>query len=286
MKTFILISLSIVSCFTSHAQSTDSLKRKWKISEATLLLGSTRGGIAQLSMEDYQQIVPESLLLKDAIVSASGSQKPHGFGNTTGASSINVGLTPKSGVGILRLGLLYQGRGATSYYWHETSQTGLFDTLTSSATGETFLIDSTRSETYFADTRMEHVGLDVSMVFNTHYQRLNFFGGLGISGSASLNSKTFISHVAMTEFEQDYATYTLQQNNVVETEIFKLKSTFQGQIYIPMGIDLTLGKKRPIFAHSALHLEFRPSLRFQQLANSRVQASVVSSSFLGLKYRL
>jgi|GEM_PF-5454992 len=116
MKTHFFTALIIVSSLSAQSQTTDSLKRKWKISEATLLLGSTRGGIAQLSIEDYQQIVPESLLLKDAIVPASGSQKPHGFANTTGASSINVGLTPKSGVGILRLGFLYQGRGATSYY--------------------------------------------------------------------------------------------------------------------------------------------------------------------------
>jgi len=193
-------------------------------------------------------------------------------------------LTSKDGKGTLRLGFLYQGQGSTAFYMNETAQTGLFDTLTSSATGETCLIDSTRRETYFMDTRMEHIGLDVSMVYSTHYLRLNFFGGFGLTGSASLNSRTMVSHVAITEFDQDYDTYTLQQNDVIETEIIKHKSTFQGLIYIPVGIDLTLGKKRPILAHTSLHLELRPSLKLQQLPDNSVHTSIVSSSFLGFKY--
>jgi hypothetical protein len=286
MKTYFLTALSILCNLTLSAQTADSLKRKLRITEATLIIGSSGRSVSHLSLEDYRLMIPSSVILDNAVITSSGDPINKVFGPSVSTVGMNLGLCPKSGTGTVRLGVLYQGAGMVSSFYHETLNSGTFDTLTSAATGETFMVDSTRRETYFVDTRMEHIGLDVSMVFNTHYQRLNFFGGFGISGSASLNSKTFVSHVAMTEFEQDYATYTLQQNNVFETEIFKHKSTFQGQLYIPMGIDLTLGKKRPVFTHTSLHLELRPALKLQQIPNSSLQASVVSSSFLGLKYRL
>lgn len=286
MKIYFLIALSIASSLSVSAQRSDSLKRKLRIAEATLIIGSSGRSVSHLSLEDYRLMIPSSVILQNEVIASSGDpingvfgpSVNSFFGSSVSTVGMNLGLTPKSCTGTVRLGVLYQGAEMVSSFFQETLSSGTFDTIT--------MVDSTRRETYFLDTRMEHLGIDVSMVYSTHYQRLNFFGGLGISGSASLNSKTFVIHVATTEFEQDNDTYTLQQNNVFETEIFEHKSTFQGQIYIPMGIDLTLGKKRPIFAHTCLHLEFRPTLRFQQLTNSGVKASVVSSSFLGLKYRL
>jgi hypothetical protein len=98
----------------------------------------------------------------------------------------------------------------------------------------------------------------------------------------SINSRTFISHVVETTYGQEYDLSNIQ----LEGEVFKNKSAFSSSIYIPLGIDFTLGKKRPLLAKTSLLAEFRPAFYLQQMPDSKFRSSVSSSALFGLKYSL
>jgi hypothetical protein len=53
-----------------------------------------------------------------------------------------------------------------------------------------------------------------------------------------------------------------------------------------LGIDFTLGKKRPLLAKTSLLAEFRPAFYLQQMPDSKFRSSVSSSALFGLKYSL
>jgi hypothetical protein len=72
----------------------------------------------------------------------------------------------------------------------------------------------------------------------------------------------------------------------IEGEVFKNKSAFSTSIYIPIGIDFTLGKKRPLLAKTSLHAEFRPALYMQQMPDSKFRSSVSRTALFGLKYSI
>ena len=287
MKTQFLTLTLIVFCASAQAQTKDSISRNWRIVEASISLGTTNRLDQELSSDDFKSFNPTSLIIQQIPSTFNNASGFFGPGKlTTSAVALNLGINKKDCSSIIRLGVLYQGSSSVGHVFSHTESTGVFDTLTSSATGETFYVDSTRSETYSFDLRNENLGFDGSVIYPTHYKRLNFFGGVGISALYSVHSQTFISHIIRTDFGQDYSNLWLQQNDVMESEAIKNKNVINMSVYVPIGIDFTLGKKRPLLAKTSLHAEFRPAFYMQQMPDSKVISSVSSSALFGLKYSI
>jgi len=281
MKTQFLTLTLIVFCASAQAQTKDSISRNWRIVEANLLFGSTNRLNQELSPNDFKHYYTTSTILQNVPSNINNE----GSGNYMLPSStlgLNIGIKKTGKPSLFRLGVLYQGMGTTGAFYSHSESSGAFDTLTSSATGQTFYVDSTRTETYLMDIRNENLGLDAAVIYSTDYKRLNFFGGIGLNVMCSINSRTFISHVVETTYGQEYDLLNIQ----LEGEVFKNKSAFSTSIYIPLGIDFTLGKKRPLLAKTSLHAEFRPAFYLQQMPDSKFRSSVSSSALFGLKYSL
>ena len=274
MKTQFLTLILIVFCTQAQAQTKDSISRNWRIVEASVSFGTTNRLDQELSKNDFQCYHP-----------TFNNENPflHGFQMLPSSTlALNLGVKKKGKPAMFRLGVLYQGMGPFGTFYSHSESTGAYDTLTSSATGQTFYVDSTRHETYMMDIRNENLGLDVAVTYSTNYKRLNFFAGIGLNALFSINSRTFIGHTIERTYGQENSMISLQ----IEGEVFKNKSAFSTSIYIPIGIDFTLGKKRPLLAKTSLHAEFRPALYMQQMPDSKFRSSVSRTALFGLKYSI
>ena len=284
MKTQFLTLTLIVFCASAQAQTKDSISRNWRIVEASVSFGTTNRLDQELSKNDFQRYHPTSTIIEN-IPANFNNENPflHGFQMLPSSTlALNLGVKKKGKPAMFRLGVLYQGMGPFGTFYSHSESTGAYDTLTSSATGQTFYLDSTRHETYMIDIRNENLGLDVAVTYSTNYKRLNFFAGIGLNALFSINSRTFIGHTIERTYGQENSMISLQ----IEGEVFKNKSAFSTSIYIPIGIDFTLGKKRPLLAKTSLHAEFRPALYMQQMPDSKFRSSVSRTALFGLKYSI
>lgn len=107
------------------------------------------------------------------------------------------------------------------------------------------------------DHRTSNLQLDVSFLWSTNFEaRFQVYGGVGLGAGFSFNAETSVS-----VFENSYTYYRDYDYyyGPTESERFRNKSGFSGNIYLPLGLDWRLGKKG---FWESIHIvsEFRPAL--------------------------
>lgn len=290
---FAIILLTVYSSVFGQKQQLKTVKRisihDFYIKTGFFSEHNTNGTLA-----DFKTLAPQSVLLNNNMTDFSQSV---GF-SITGNSmlSIMLGLqfsdkqkTIYKANPLLRLGISYfSGTTLTGGSYKEDRKP--YDTLTSTQTGQTVYIDSVTSKNYSVNYSSEQLRFDGSLIFRTNPEdRWSIFTGIGITAGLSINANTDIYYSNYGRTETLYAngstssSYNYSGYNNSKTEKFKNKSNFGSSIYIPMGIDFKIGKKREFWKRTHLFYELRPGINIASIPELRTIINASLQHGLGLR---
>ena len=206
------------------------------------------------------------------------------------------------------IGLQFRNKDKTAYKTNPTLRIGIFagagvnlntsfsnetrtpaDTLVSAATGESFYLDSVKSEYVDISYRSQQLKLDVSLVLNIHPQkRWSYFYGLGCNAGFSSTS---------------YIDFRKNESSRIDGEIFgsplydysggsgfseriPQQTNFGFSIYAPLGINFRVGKKNGKWEHIFIYYEMRPTINITSIPNLYVITSSALQQGLGMRFNL
>jgi hypothetical protein len=250
-----------------------------QLSEAQVMIGSNLSIVETFSLSDFNKLAPgSSILAKDY----TGFSSDYYTGTYTNPSYTGLlGFTFKNKPNpLLRLGLGYStrtlGTGSSSRYdsFH-------YDTLTSTQTGEQIFLDSTHLQNMYGGYQSSYLSLDASLIFRTKpAARWSIYGGIGVNVGMAFNN-----YVDIHFLDEHYAPNTnySQSNWTHEHERFNQKTHVASTVYIPMGLDFRLGKKREFLNRLHLFVETRPSMTITAIPSLKTQLTPNITSSLGLR---
>lgn len=261
------------------------------IDDVTVLTGFSGEASFPVSFSDFEKLAPQSDLMRgdysDYRASRS-STNPYG-----GALSILMGLRFRGSDGEsyrsnprLRLGVSYMSSNMLSQTYFKTTRTP-YDTLTSSATGDMIFIDSVNNQYLQMDYNYRQLRLDASLIFSTNpASRWSLYGGLGVSSGLSVNASTDIS---FSEYDQTDGQYRYfdgrYRDGEYVSESFRNETSFATMVYVPMGVDFRLGKKRAFWKQLHLCYELRPMVHFTNIPELGSFSNVGVNSMFGLRVK-
>ena len=190
---------------------------------------------------------------------------------------------------LLRVGISYiSGTTLTGGLFDEVRKP--YDTLTSSQTGQTVYIDSINTKNYSMSYTSEQLRLDGSLIFRTNPEsRWSIFTGMGITAGVSFNANTNIYYNSNGKAEARYAngnsfsSYGYSSSANIKTEKFRNKTNIGLSIYIPLGIDFRIGKKREFWKRTHLFYELRPGINVTSIPELRPITTASVQHGLGLR---
>lgn len=273
--------LGVVIFSNSNAQEKTPRVR---ISEFHLQTGFQYYPAQTTSLEDFQKLAPNSVLLKEDLPSYNSFGYYNGRGNF---SSVQLGLTFKNHPNaLLRVGLSNMGVSGLQKSYSKQDHFP-YDTLTSSATGEQTFIDSVSSQSYFMNHSSRQIRLDAALIFRTDASaRWSLFAGIGASLGVNYNATTYISYYRNNYINNQNGNsyYNGYSNNGSEkTETFTTKNYLTTTAYIPMGVDFRIGKNQAFWKRLHLYYEIKPSISMTQIPALRTITTVNMTQALGLK---
>lgn len=143
-----------------------------------------------ISLDDFRKLAQESGLLKNDLSgfrSNSGNYYYYGShtGETTISGMIGINFYNKETESYntnpqLRIGLLFMNNISFSS-WLSKTELEPYDTLTSSQTGQTFIVDSVHTKNYNIFYNADQIHLSFSLIWRTNPVRLaSLYAGIGI----------------------------------------------------------------------------------------------------------
>lgn len=227
------------------------------------------------TLADYQSFAGSSALLNTNFYgynkSTMGMAADIGFGAQGSFRFMKDGVaTPNRK---LRLGIAggMSEVGNLNYdkSWHTTG-----DSIYNSTGAPIGYVDSLHTSSYNAHYRGNFFRVDGSMVWSTdEVKRFSFYTGAGLTLGTLFNAKTTVNHWENVNARYNYSDGTHSgnigySNHVRESESFASKGGFYSSIYLPIGLNLRLGKTNPFWSHASIYTEWRPSVVFQSYAGT------------------
>jgi hypothetical protein len=212
-------------------------------------------------------------------------------------TSLQLGLQlPKLPAAVLRLGV--------SHYTHSNlmSRSGLreerfpYDTLVSTQTGTQYFTDSVHYEQYRLGYGNRQLRVDGNLLFRLHPEkRWVLQGGIGMSLGYSYSSTCELEYHSWEETGVGFVNYGPSWHSgtdrpfgeqQTEREVFENSNVFGGGIYVPLGLDFRVGKRRDFWKPIHFYFESRPGIEFNAIPGKGLQVSVGSYAGFGLRVDL
>ncbi|MEN9700191.1 MAG: hypothetical protein RLZZ301_1389 [Bacteroidota bacterium] len=247
--------------------------------------GTETGTLAQ-----FQSLAPQSSILQQdlSLYHFDNAMRIGGMGGSS--QSLQLGFkTAAYPTALLRIGLSNYSNANAYHLSGEYSESFIVDTLTSSVSGQQTYIDSSSYHHIGATYGTQQLRLDAALLFRMRPEkRWSLQGGIGASlGYAYRNTIRVSSSVdpySLGGFDMFFTSSFFHWSG--QTETFASKGGLGASIYVPLGIDFRIGKKREFWTPIHLYAEMRPSLFITTYGkNSPLTPSfsVGSASALGLR---
>ena len=267
--------------------------KKIKIQDAHVQLGFILQPNSPASLTDFKKLAPNSTLLNENFSNFNQRNTMGTDGNSV--FSVLLGLNfldkekqlYKSNMQ-LRLGFSFLGnQGLLNSYYSETRKP--YDTLVSQQTGQYSTLDSITYQFYGMNYNSKQLKLDGSLIFKTNSEaRWGLYGGIGLSFGASINASTSITYSKYTIAEKTFGTtttnYNSSNNGVNKSEVFLQKNNIGGSVYLPLGVDFRMGKKKEFWKHTHLHYELRPGINYLSVPELRNYTNTCFQQGIGIRY--
>jgi hypothetical protein len=274
--------------FAALVLSTAAFSQNLKISEIHISsgTGSMRGQDGTLS--DFAKLAPNSAILgMDLSQLKPYNDNYNGFGLNSGSNftSIQLGLQcAKMPKFTFRVGITHVSNFGLLSAHGGFTETARYDTLTSSQTGQQTFIDTSYSRSYHMNYSDQQIRLDGAMIFRMFPEkRWSLHAGLGASIGMSYRASTSIQ---LWESSYNYYSTGNYGYGTGTNESFKNKNSLGAALYIPLGVDFCIGKKREFWMPFHLYAETRPSLNINSINGIGTTFSPGMSSALGLRVKL
>lgn len=279
--------------FVAQEQTPVKIKRMaihdFYVQPGLVLQGNTNANLA-----DFQKMAPQSSILKTDL---SGYNKSGGFGFDADAMlTVLMGIqfsdkqrTAYKKNPLLRVGVSYLSGGIINGYFNQ-DMTKPYDTLTSSQTGQVVYRDSIINRSVSMNYRSQQIRLDASFIFRTNPEaRWSLYAGIGLTAGVSLNASTNISYSSSNTISSDnnsngvfFGGYYSGPSNY-RTENHKNSTNLGASVYIPMGVDFRLGRKREFWKRTHLFYEARPGINMNSIPELGTILNATVQQGLGLR---
>lgn len=262
----------VLGYHASIAQLQDNATKRIAIQEVQVFSGVAVINSFSSDLNDFKALAPNSTLLKEDYQEFNSYQGYGTNGNPMLSMMVGIKFKNKNKEGynpnrLLRLGINY-----TSGTWLEggysKSEYSPYDTLTSSLTGDQYFIDSvsTRSTSMYYSN--EQIRLDGSFICRTDPEaRWSLYAGIGLNVGLSFNARTQVEYYEYQYQDSDFGgvgsvSYSNfdSQNNIRKTETFRNQSGLNVAAFVPLGVNLRLGKTRDFWNKVNLFYELRPGI--------------------------
>ncbi len=283
-----VVSLLFALAMAAGAMAQDESK-SLEIKSASVQFGLYTGDAGVSNFIDFQKLAPTMTLTENDLV---GFSNQNGYIDNSGpAFSANlIFAKPNAGNAArfnleYRVGVSFQQVDLMNQNYHREDEYRI-DTLLSSRNGKEFFVDSIQNQNYYLTYTQRHVMLDGDVTISTNPQkRWKFYAGIGVSLGLSVSPTTEISYTSNSYIEgridEDEEFYLESDGN---TERFSNKGGFFGRVYLPLGIDFRIGKKKESLTKYHLFVESRQSLNFQSVSELSSITTIASTGGVGMRY--
>lgn len=278
-----------ISLFAALVLSAAAFSQKLTISEIHISSGNGSLGTQDGTLTDFAKLAPNSAILGMDL--SQLTQYNYGIFNAFGmnsgysSNSLQLGLQcakmPKI---TFRVGLTHVSNFGLLSAHGGFTESAPYDTLTSSQTGQQTFIDSSHSKSYHMNYSNQQIRLDGAMIFRMFPEkRWSLHAGLGASIGMSYHASTSIQY---WESSGIYGGNEYNYNETGINETFENKNSLGASLYIPLGLDFCIGKKREFWMPFHLYVETRPSLNINSINGIGSSFSPGISSAAGLRVKL
>lgn len=291
---FVLLTVSLV---TFGQQSSDVIKG-CRINEYSVQTGLFGGSSSSSSLSDFNVLAPNSFLLNSNIIPDLQSFSPYSYnsGSNSSFSALlgfqfsNKQKTKYNKYMQLRVGITYSNNSIISGRMYNNERIR-FDTLTSSQTGYSTYLDTVVTKSLDMNYSSEQLRLDGALIFRTNPDaRWSIYSGIGISAGFSFNAKTTIVYGINYRIENqngdNQTSYMECFDGDSKVEVFTNKNNFGFSAYIPLGINLKLGKNSEFWKKVNLFYEIRPSIGVTSIPELRTIINTSVQQGIGFKISL
>jgi hypothetical protein len=264
-------------------------QKNLKISEIHISSGSGSMGTQDGTLSDFAKLAPNSAILGMDLsqLTPYNFNYYNGFGMNSGSSSTSLQLglqcakMPKI---TFRVGLTHVNNFGLLSAHGSFYESAPYDTLTSSQTGQQTLIDSSHTKSYDMNYSNQQIRLDGALIFRMFPEkRWSLHAGLGASIGMSYRASTSLRYWESSSINSNTGGY---YNESGKNETFKNKNSLGAALYIPLGLDFCIGKKREFWMPFHLYAEARPSLNLNSINGIGTTFSPGMSSALGLRVKI
>lgn len=278
-----------VTLLAALVLSTAAFSQKLKISEIHISSGSGSMGTKDGTLTDFAKLAPNSAILGMDLSQLTPYNYTYyrGFGMNAGSNttSLQLGLQcakmPKI---TFRVGLTHVNNYGLLSAQGSFYESAPYDTLTSSQTGAQSFVDSSYSKSYEMNYSNQQVRLDGALIFRMFSEkRWSLQAGLGASFGMSYRATTSLRYWESSSINSNTLSY---YNESGKSETFQNKNSLGASLYIPLGVDFCIGKKREFFMPFHLYAETRPSLNINSINGIGTSFSPGMSSAVGLRVKL
>ncbi len=289
---FVLLTVSLVSF---GQQTNNNVIKGFKINEYSVQTGLFGGSSSSSSLSDFNILAPNSVLLNSNIIPDLQSYSPYSYHsgpNSSFSALLGFQFSDKQKTKYnkymqLRVGIIYTHNSIICGGMYNTERTP-YDTLTSSQTGTSTYLDSVVSKSLDMNYSSEQLRLDGALIFRTNPDaRWSLYSGIGITTGFSFNAKTTIVYGINYRIESrnsnNRTSYMESLDGDSKVEVFANKNNFGFSAYIPLGINLKLGKNSEFWKKVNLFYEIRPSISVTNIPELRTITNTAVQQGLGFK---
>lgn len=255
------------------------------------------GDIYKDGFEDrtiFQQAAPSSTL---AFADLAGYSNPQQFyyltpaqTSTSAGINLNLHLRCQQKYGEVRVGFMHSNTTVSSqYYWQENTTQIAVDTLSN---GSIFYTDSIATSSYGYNWTTDVLHLNLAWVVHTDARRwVNLYTGIGLNAGVGYNGVITANHVHnshQSTYSQNNGNGYLYTDNyiteVLTTEKFRAPSLTSFGAYVPIGMNIRLGRRNEFLKHLTLFGEYNGGIQVIAPKNVDTKIRTVSSMYGGVRW--
>jgi hypothetical protein len=280
-----------VTLIAALVLSTAAFSQKIKISEIHISSGNGSMEAQNGTLSDFAKLAPNSAILGMDLSQLTPYNYMYyrGFGMNSGSNSTSLQLglqcakMPKI---TFRVGLTHVSNYSLLSAQGGFTETAPYDTLTSSQTGQQTIIDSSHTKSYDMNYSNQQIRLDGALIFRMFPEkRWSLHAGLGASIGMSYRASTSLRYWESSSMYSNTGMGSYYSESG-KSETFQNKNSLGAALYIPLGVDFCIGKKREFWMPFHLYAETRPSLNINSINGIGTTFSPGMSSALGLRVKL
>lgn len=244
------------------------------------------------SLHVFRELAPESVLLKNDFTNYSTLRLLNLTNNPMYSAFFGIKLRNKEKTAYktnshLRIGLSYFSGTSLTYTIYKSDRKTYYTLINA---GQTTYFDSVTTKSYNMFYSSEQFRLDGSLIYHTNPQSgWSLFSGIGITAGFSINAATSIyySHDEKTEARNSTSSNSspplIFDFEDMKSEKFRNKNNFGSSVFIPMGIDFRIGKKKEFWKRIHLFYEARPGVNITFIQKKQFAANASLQHGFGLR---